>query len=415
MWAAIAAVRIGARRLAELVRQIRRRRLSTPHCAASWITASRWRWRHSPPAEGRVSHSPKSRTTARIYQRHDRDHATASSSSICANNPDQVRRADQRQPRRRHRLRADGVQGADRPAIRRPTAARSGRCVVPRARARCSTRRSRRAHRLLFRGRASASYDLMLRCLAPHMPDRWPPGISPRSAAPSSAACIPDTGRQYTIIEPQLGGWGARPRARRQQRDLLRVPRRDLQLPGRSRRGALRPRRRPHGAEPRAGRRGPLAWRQRASECDYRVRADANFLTVGYTRSRVPPWGARRRPRGHGQLRRGDPHLRRTHPPRLRDRRAARCRRRRAHRHRQRRRLGRAAPSRSGGHSGRHSRRLFDAGAGAGGLWRGGTGFACAVNRRVARRSLAKPPCPCRPRGRVRAATNTKLLKWRGV
>ena len=42
--------RRGARRRAadrRAVRQIRRRRPSSPHCAASWTTASRRRWRHS--------------------------------------------------------------------------------------------------------------------------------------------------------------------------------------------------------------------------------------------------------------------------------------------------------------------------------------------------------------------------------
>ena len=37
---------------------------------------------------------------------------------------------------------------------------------------------------------------------------------------------------------------------------------------------------------------GEGRWRGgRGVEVDYRVRADGNFMTVGYTRSRVPPWG----------------------------------------------------------------------------------------------------------------------------
>jgi N-methylhydantoinase B len=37
---------------------------------------------------------------------------------------------------------------------------------------------------------------------------------------------------------------------------------------------------------------GEGRWRGgKGIEVDYRVRADGNFMTVGYTRSRVPPWG----------------------------------------------------------------------------------------------------------------------------
>ena len=37
---------------------------------------------------------------------------------------------------------------------------------------------------------------------------------------------------------------------------------------------------------------GEGRWRGgKGVEVRYRARADANFLTVGYTRSRVPPWG----------------------------------------------------------------------------------------------------------------------------
>ena len=50
--------------------------------------------------------------------------------------------------------------------------------------------------------------------------------------------------------------------ARRQQRDLHRLPRRDVQLPRRGRRDALRPVRRPHRAQRRAGRRGRAPRRQ---------------------------------------------------------------------------------------------------------------------------------------------------------
>ena len=94
-------------------------------------------------------------------------------------------RADQRQPRRRHHLRADGVQGVQLRRIRRPTPARSARCACsPRPGIGIRCRRSRRRIGFYFEVEVRV-FDLMLRCLAPHMPDRLAGRrISPRSAAP---------------------------------------------------------------------------------------------------------------------------------------------------------------------------------------------------------------------------------------
>ena len=75
----------------------------------------------------------------------------------------------------------------------------------------------------------------------------------------------PDTGRHYTIVEPQLGGWGARPGRDGNSAifsgfhgDTFNCPAEVAEarygLVGRS-----------HVAQPGAGRRGPLARRQRAS------------------------------------------------------------------------------------------------------------------------------------------------------
>ncbi len=56
-------------------------------------------------------------------------------------------------------------------------------------------------------------YDLIWRCLAPHMPDRLPAGHFASICGTFIGGIHPDTGRQYTIIEPQIGGWGAWERA----------------------------------------------------------------------------------------------------------------------------------------------------------------------------------------------------------
>ena len=130
----------------------------------------------------------------------------------------------------------------------------------------------------------------MLRCLAPHMPNLLPAGGFASICGTVIGGPHPDTGRHYTIVEPQLGGWGAMqgrdgnsavfsgfhgetfncPAEVAEARYGLSVDRMTL--------------------NPEQG--GEGRWRGgRGVEVDYRVRADGNFMTVGYTRSRVSPWG----------------------------------------------------------------------------------------------------------------------------
>jgi N-methylhydantoinase B len=51
-------------------------------------------------------------------------------------------------------------------------------------------------------------YDLLWRCLAKHMPALLPAGHYASMCATVVGGIHPDTGRGYTIVEPQLGGWG---------------------------------------------------------------------------------------------------------------------------------------------------------------------------------------------------------------
>jgi N-methylhydantoinase B len=132
-------------------------------------------------------------------------------------------------------------------------------------------------------------YDLMWRCLAPHMPARLPSGHFASICGTFIGGIHPDTGRQYTIIEPQLGGWGASrgadgnsaifsgfhgetyncPAEINEARNGLYVDRMELNLE-------------PGGEGKFTGGRGIVM--------DYRIRGDKGFLTVGYTRSKFPPW-----------------------------------------------------------------------------------------------------------------------------
>lgn len=51
--------------------------------------------------------------------------------------------------------------------------------------------------------------DLLWRCLAEAMPDRMPAGHFGTIGGVVIAGRNPDTGRPYTMVEPQMGGWGA--------------------------------------------------------------------------------------------------------------------------------------------------------------------------------------------------------------
>lgn len=132
-------------------------------------------------------------------------------------------------------------------------------------------------------------YDIMWRCLAPHMPDRLAAGHFASVCGTFIGGIHPDTGRQYTIIEPQIGGWGGSftgdgnsamfcgfhgetyncPAEINEARNGLYVDRMELNME-------------PGGEGKHRGGRGIVM--------DYRLRADNGFLTVGYTRSKFPPW-----------------------------------------------------------------------------------------------------------------------------
>ncbi len=132
-------------------------------------------------------------------------------------------------------------------------------------------------------------YDIMWRCLAPHMPDKLAAGHFASVCGTFIGGIHPDTGRQYTIIEPQLGGWGASndadgnsamfcgfhgetfncPAEINEARNGLYVDRMELNME-------------PGGEGRLAGGRGIVM--------DYRIRTDNGFLTAGYTRSKFPAW-----------------------------------------------------------------------------------------------------------------------------
>ncbi len=132
-------------------------------------------------------------------------------------------------------------------------------------------------------------YDLIWRCLAPVVPDRLAAGHFASVCGTFVGGIHPDTGRQYTIIEPQLGGWGASavrdgnsaifcgfhgetyncPAEINEARNGLIVDRMELNL--------------------ETGGEGKFTG-GRGIRMDYRLRTDNGFLTAGYTRSKFPAW-----------------------------------------------------------------------------------------------------------------------------
>ena len=225
----------------------------------------------------------------RLQRRRSRS-PTTSSSSTCATTPTRTRARTT--PRR------DGVDGRRADDLqehhrRRTASANAGhfRPLTLLTRPGLGLRReAARGVRHLLRGRDPALRpDLALPRAAPR---RAPAGraASRRSAARSSAARTP-TPAATSRSSSRRSAAGARSRgARRQQRDLQRLPRRHLQLPGRGRRGALRAAT-SSSSRSTTSRGGEGEHRGgKGIVLDYRVRSDGCFFTCAYTRNKHPPW-----------------------------------------------------------------------------------------------------------------------------
>ena len=132
-------------------------------------------------------------------------------------------------------------------------------------------------------------YDIMWRCLAPHIPDRLAAGHFASVCGTFIGGTHPDTGRQYTIIEPQIGGWGARAGADGNSAMFCGFHGETYNCPAEvneARNGVMVDRMElntgPGGEGQFTGGRGIIM--------DYRVRAANGYLTAGYTRSKFPAW-----------------------------------------------------------------------------------------------------------------------------
>jgi N-methylhydantoinase B len=132
-------------------------------------------------------------------------------------------------------------------------------------------------------------YDTILRCLAPHLGERLPAGGFSSVCGTFIGGPHPDTGRHFTIVEPQLGGWGAS--ASRDGNsaifsgfhgDTFNCPAEVAE----ARYGLFVDRLALNSADGGEGRfRGG-----KGIVLEYRVRSNGCFLTVAYTRSKNLPW-----------------------------------------------------------------------------------------------------------------------------
>ena len=132
-------------------------------------------------------------------------------------------------------------------------------------------------------------YDLIWRCLAPHMQERLPSGHFASICGTVLGGKHPDTGRYYTIVEPQVGGWGGYAGTDGNSAIFSGFHGETYNCPAEiaeARYGVFVDRVSlnddPGGEGQFRGGKG--------IKVDYRVRSDGSFLTVSYSRAKHAPW-----------------------------------------------------------------------------------------------------------------------------
>src|ERR671932_406306 len=132
-------------------------------------------------------------------------------------------------------------------------------------------------------------YDAILRCLAPHLGERLPAGNFASICGTFIGGPHPDTGRHFTIVEPQLGGWGGPASSDGNSAIFSGFHGETYNCPAEvaeARYGLyveqLRLNDGPGGEGQYRGGKGIVL--------DYRVRSDGCFFTCAYTRNKHKPW-----------------------------------------------------------------------------------------------------------------------------
>lgn len=131
--------------------------------------------------------------------------------------------------------------------------------------------------------------DLIVHCLAEHMPDRLPAGGFNSICGTLFGGIHPDTGRTYAVIEPELGGWGGSPTGDGMPGQFSAMHGETYNCPAEVaevRYGVTVDYLSFHDEDGGAG----LHRGGKGVRIDYRIRSDNAWLTVAYTRDKVPPW-----------------------------------------------------------------------------------------------------------------------------
>jgi N-methylhydantoinase B len=136
-------------------------------------------------------------------------------------------------------------------------------------------------------------YDVILRCLAPHLGERLPAGNFASICGTFIGGRHPDTGRHFTIVEPQLGGWGGSAFRDGNTAIFSGFHGETFNCPAEvaeARYGLyveqLTLNEEPGGEGEHRGGKGIVV--------DYRVRSDGCFFTCAYTRNKHKPWAVHR-------------------------------------------------------------------------------------------------------------------------
>jgi N-methylhydantoinase B len=132
-------------------------------------------------------------------------------------------------------------------------------------------------------------YDLLVRCLAEQIGARLPAGGFTSVCGTFIGGTHGETGRPFTIVEPQVGGWGASSSRDGSSAMFSPTHGHTFNCPAEvaEARYGLYVEQLALSAEP--GGEGELRG-GKGIVLDYRVRSDDCFLTCAYTRSRRPPW-----------------------------------------------------------------------------------------------------------------------------
>lgn len=132
-------------------------------------------------------------------------------------------------------------------------------------------------------------YDLIWRTLAENMTEVLPAGGFASICGTLFGGIHPDTGRQYSIIEPELGGWGGSCEADGNPGMFSGFHGETYNCPAEineARNGLFVDRFSFHDEEGGEGK-----YRGGKGVClEYRIRSDDAWFTAAYTRSKVPPW-----------------------------------------------------------------------------------------------------------------------------